>query len=186
MASGLGWAGFNLAAFNLLLEVTPDKNRTTFVAGYNALIGVAHFAGPLVGGVAADLFGVKPVFAAATLIRSAAWCLFAFRVRTAYDLPFVWRELWPLPKGGLKRLAVELLQLPSRPVRWVRARRLERALRHKLRERLIEQAVKQAVARFEPEHLGKTGELPAGAQSQPSPDAIGDSDEEPPKAEPGG
>src|SRR5690606_33613252 len=92
LASGLGWAGFNLAAFNLLLEVTPDKNRTTFVAGYNALIGVAHFAGPLVGGVAADLFGVKPVFAAATLIRSAAWCLFAFRVRTAYDLPFVWRE----------------------------------------------------------------------------------------------
>src|SRR5690606_8714231 len=49
LASGLGWAGFNLAAFNLLLEVTPNANRTTYVAGYNALIGLAHFAGPVLG-----------------------------------------------------------------------------------------------------------------------------------------
>lgn len=144
LASGLGWAGFNLAAFNLLLEVTPDKGRTTFVAGYNALIGVAHFAGPLVGGVAADFFGVKTVFFVSTLIRAAAWFLFAFRVKTAYDQPFVFRELWPLPKGGVKRLAVELGQLPSRIVRRIQARRIERAIRQKATERLIEQAVQQA------------------------------------------
>jgi Permeases of the major facilitator superfamily len=150
LASGLGWAGFNLAAFNLLLEVTPDRGRATFVAGYNALIGVANFAGPLLGGVAADIFGVRPIFFTSTLVRLLAWSLFAFRVKTAFDLPFVWRELWPLPKGAAKHLAVALVQAPVRLVRRVHTWRLERAIRKKAIERLVEQAARQSENSEEP------------------------------------
>lgn len=151
LASGLGWAGFNLAAFNLLLEVTPDANRSTYVAGYNALIGVSHFAGPLIGGVAADLIGVGPVFLLATLIRMVAWALFAFRLQTAYDSPFAWREFVPRPRGGFKRLAHDLFALPHRIVSRIEARRLERRLRQRAEERLIEKAVRQAVVEAEEE-----------------------------------
>ena len=32
--------GYNLAAFNLLLEVTPDANRSVYVGVYNTMMGV--------------------------------------------------------------------------------------------------------------------------------------------------
>lgn len=143
LVSGLGWAGFNLAAFNLLLEVTPDKGRTTFVAGYNALIGLAHFSGPLIGGIAADFVGARPIFLTSTLIRLAAWWLFAFRLKTAYDRPLDWRAFLPWPKGGLRRLGGELVQLPGRIVRKAHAKRFERQLRRKLEKRLVEVALEQ-------------------------------------------
>lgn len=144
LASGLGWAGFNLAAFNLLLEVTPNANRTTYVAGYNALIGLAHFAGPVLGGVAAGFFGVKAVFFSSTVVRMVAWFLFARRVHTVYDQPFVWREFVRLPHGGVRGLAREALALPQRVGRRLRARRLERRLRQKVQERLLEMAAERA------------------------------------------
>lgn len=31
LINGLAWGGYNLAAFNLLLEITPDSNRTVFL-----------------------------------------------------------------------------------------------------------------------------------------------------------
>jgi len=162
LVSGLGWAGFNLAAFNLLLEVTPDKGRTTYVAGYNALIGLSQFAGPLLGGIAADMIGARPIFFGSTLIRLVAWWIFAYQLKTAYDKPYDWRAFVPMPKGGIKRLGLELLELPARIVRKVQARRLERKLRAKIQQRLVESALQNRAG-------GESGESAADAlQADPS------------------
>ena len=37
--SGFMWGGYNLAAFNLLLDITPDANRSLYIGAYNTIIG---------------------------------------------------------------------------------------------------------------------------------------------------
>ena len=32
------WGGYNLAAFNLLLELTPDDNRSMYIGAYNTFM----------------------------------------------------------------------------------------------------------------------------------------------------
>lgn len=174
LLSGLGWAGFNLAAFNLLLEVTPDRGRAAYVAGYNALIGLAHFAGPLLGGVAADVAGARPVFLASVLIRLVAWWLFARRVKTAGDRPFEWGALLPWPRGGLRRLAFGLIRLPGRIARKLGAKRLERRLRRKVQRRLVAGASEEGVH----------GEAGRGAWEERERDGSGEGGD-PPHASPG-
>lgn len=164
LLSGLGWAGFNLAAFNLLLEVTPDRGRSTYVAAYNALIGLSQFTGPLLGGVAADLFGARPVFLASTLIRLAAWWAFAYRLKTAHERPVTWRDFIPVSAGALKRLPHEAAQLPGRVVRRLRARLLERRLRQKMERRRVETALQEALKQGEP---GASGDDPSEQDHRP-------------------
>ncbi len=77
IVNGLAWGGYNLAAFNLLLEITPDDNRSLYVGVYNTLMGVATAAGPLIGGFAAEIIGLKPIFLASFVMRGVALFLFA-------------------------------------------------------------------------------------------------------------
>lgn len=136
LISGFGWAGYNLAAFNLLLEVTPDARRTMYVAAYNSLIGLSQFFGPLTGGVLADIIGVKTVFALSTALRLIGWTLLVYRVRTIFDTPFVWKDYIRTPRGGFKRFFLELRHLPSALIRRVRVRLQEAKLRKKAKARL--------------------------------------------------
>ncbi|MCL4514662.1 MAG: MFS transporter [Firmicutes bacterium] len=76
LLAGFGWAGYNLANFNLLLEVTPDQGRTHFVGVYNTLNGLAQSVGPLVGGVLADLAGIRFVLVLSLILRMMAWYMF--------------------------------------------------------------------------------------------------------------
>ncbi|MGC9397947.1 MAG: MFS transporter [Anaerolineae bacterium] len=69
---GFVWAGYNLAAFNLLLEVTPEDLRPRFVAFRQSLVGVGMAAGAALGGWIAERWGYTPVF-----LISAAGRLFA-------------------------------------------------------------------------------------------------------------
>ena len=43
--SGFMWGGYNLAAFNLLLELTPDDNRSMYIGAYNTFMGLATAVG---------------------------------------------------------------------------------------------------------------------------------------------
>lgn len=74
--NGLAWGGYNLAAFNLLLEVTPDENRPLYVGVYNTLMGIATAVGPLAGGFAAEKFGLRPIFLVSFAIRIVGLVVF--------------------------------------------------------------------------------------------------------------
>jgi MFS family permease len=60
--SGFLWAGYNLANFNLLLELTPDEQRARAVALFQLAVFGSAVAGPLLGGLLADTVGFKPIF----------------------------------------------------------------------------------------------------------------------------
>ncbi|TMC59757.1 MAG: MFS transporter [Chloroflexi bacterium] len=49
VVGGVGGAMFGLGSFNLLLEVTPQVHRPSFIATYNAAVNSAGFVAPFVG-----------------------------------------------------------------------------------------------------------------------------------------
>lgn len=51
------WAGYELANFNLLLELPEEKHQTQAIAAYTTIIGLANIAGPLVGGQVLESLG---------------------------------------------------------------------------------------------------------------------------------
>lgn len=71
------WAGYNLAAFNFILDIIPAQRNTIFIATFNACIGVAQLIGPLVGGIMSDYIGIPIVLVASGVLRFTA--LFLFR-----------------------------------------------------------------------------------------------------------
>ena len=52
--TGIGWSGFNLAAFNLPFSYSPPEGRTYYLAVLNISNGALLFCGALVGGVLAQ------------------------------------------------------------------------------------------------------------------------------------
>jgi MFS family permease len=76
IASGLLWAGYNLASFNIILKFTPDDHRPEAIAIYQTLVMASSVIGPLVGGAIADSFGYKPVFATSGILRFVAMGIF--------------------------------------------------------------------------------------------------------------
>ena len=105
---GFAWAGYNLAAFNMVLEMTPDARRTTYVAAYNALIGLAQFAGPIAGGIMADALSIEAVLLAAAGLRTAGWFVLRTVVNAPEEHEFRWRNYLWLP------VAIQLRFLRSR------------------------------------------------------------------------
>ncbi len=71
LQSGFLWAGFNVANFNLLLELPDQKLRTQASASYATLTNVASIVAPLVGGIVIDRFGYRWDFALSTVLRLA-------------------------------------------------------------------------------------------------------------------
>ena len=61
--AGLVWAGYNLANFALLLELTPGSHRPQAVALYQTVVFASAVVGPLLGGWLADTFGFHVIFA---------------------------------------------------------------------------------------------------------------------------
>jgi MFS family permease len=60
--AGLVWAGYNLANFALLLELTPGSHRPQAVALYQTVVFASAVAGPLLGGWLAETFGFQVIF----------------------------------------------------------------------------------------------------------------------------
>jgi MFS family permease len=82
--AGLVWAGYNLANFALLLELTPGSHRPQAVALYQTVVFASAVVGPLLGGWLADAFGFHVIFAASGVGRLLGILL------------FVWLAVWPV------------------------------------------------------------------------------------------
>ncbi|MBN1261548.1 MAG: MFS transporter [Anaerolineae bacterium] len=78
--SGFAWAGYNLASFSLLLDMTPDADRPRFVALYQAIVGLGMAAGAALGGWIAETFGYRPLFLASAGGRLSAAVVFSILV----------------------------------------------------------------------------------------------------------
>lgn len=83
---GFLWAGFNLANFNLLLQLTPNEGRSRAVALYQTGVFAAAVVGPLVGGYVCDHISYQ-----------AAFWLSGFG-RLVAMLIFIWMTALPLRK----------------------------------------------------------------------------------------
>lgn len=79
--SGFVWAGFNLAAFNLLLEFTPQEGRPIYVALYQVLVGIGMTVGPMVGGILVNIIGYKALFWLSGGLRLLTAVLFVYFLR---------------------------------------------------------------------------------------------------------
>jgi MFS family permease len=75
---GFLWAGYNLANFNLLLQLTPNAGRARAVALYQTGVFAAAVAGPLVGGYIADHISFQLVFLLSGIGRLLATGLFVW------------------------------------------------------------------------------------------------------------
>jgi MFS family permease len=78
IAGGLLWGGYNLANFNLLLEMTPDEQRPRAVALYQTAVFSSAVIGPLLGGYLADVTGFRSLFLLSGVGRLVGMLLFVF------------------------------------------------------------------------------------------------------------
>jgi len=106
IVNGVLWGGYNLAAFNLLLEVTPDDSRSVYVGVYNTMMGVATAVGPLIGGFAAEVVGLRPIFLVSSATRALALYLFYRNVPNTGSRRMRVRDLVPGPKGRRSSLGM--------------------------------------------------------------------------------
>jgi MFS family permease len=81
---GFLWAGYNLANFSLLLQLTPERQRGHAVALYQTAVFVSAVFGPLVGGYLADNVSFKLIFIVSGLGRLVGL------------LVFIWLSVLPL------------------------------------------------------------------------------------------
>jgi len=79
--SGFLWAGFNVASFNLLLELPDQKLRTQASASYTTLTSIANIVAPLVGSFVINQFGYRWDFALSTVLRLMAAIAFLFLLK---------------------------------------------------------------------------------------------------------
>ncbi|NLM38672.1 MAG: MFS transporter [Firmicutes bacterium] len=86
--NGFVWGGYNLAAFNLILEITPDENRPLYIGTINTFTGLASAVGPALGGFAAEIIGLRPVFLISAVLQFAGLAMFRRGVNdTGYQKP---------------------------------------------------------------------------------------------------
>ncbi len=81
--AGLFNAAITVNLFDNLASVTPDANRTNYVAIYTAVVNVALFAGPVIAGVVADAPAAGPALGlrVAAGVGTAAGVLLVMRRR---------------------------------------------------------------------------------------------------------
>lgn len=78
--SGVFWAGYNLANFNLVLELTPDIQRPRAVALYQTAVFTSAVVGPLLGGYLADAVSFQFIFGLSGAGRLLAMFVFLWLV----------------------------------------------------------------------------------------------------------
>ncbi len=81
LPSGFLWAGYEIANFNLMLELPSKHDQTQAIATYATLVGLANILGPLVGGQVVETLGYKWVFALSGFGRLVAAGLFILILR---------------------------------------------------------------------------------------------------------
>jgi MFS family permease len=79
--SGFLWSGYNLAAFNLLLEAAPVEDRETGVALHSTVVAIGAVIGPLLGGLLAGVVGYLALFVVSGIGRFAATLVYVAGTR---------------------------------------------------------------------------------------------------------
>lgn len=69
MSVGVFVAGTVLTLFNLLLEVTPNENRTVYIAVYNILINISATIAPLLGVWIKDMTSIYVALVVVAIMR---------------------------------------------------------------------------------------------------------------------
>jgi len=83
LVNGFLWAGYNLAAFNFLLTITPDDRRARYSAIYQIVVTAALAGGAALGALIITRWGYTPIFILTSVGRFSAALLFARFVREA-------------------------------------------------------------------------------------------------------
>ncbi len=82
-ASGILWAGYNLASFNILLEMSPQEDRESGVALYQSVVAGSAVLGPLVGGLLIASVSYHAAFIVSGVGRFVGAILFILFVKPA-------------------------------------------------------------------------------------------------------
>ena len=69
---GILWTAYNLANFNLLLELAPEEARAEATALFQLVVAGSAVVAPLVGGYLADAVGYRPLLAMSGAVRMLA------------------------------------------------------------------------------------------------------------------
>jgi MFS family permease len=85
--SGFMWGGYSLAAFNILLEVTPHAQRERTTALYQILVALSLAGGAALGGFLVSQFGYKSIFLGSAIGRWVSAGLFARFVPPSLGAP---------------------------------------------------------------------------------------------------
>jgi MFS family permease len=88
--SGFLWAGYEIANFNLLLELADKERPTEAIASYHTLLAMANILGPLVGGQLVQLMGYRWTFALSGAGRMVATVMFLMLLKP-FDLSHLTR-----------------------------------------------------------------------------------------------
>jgi MFS family permease len=71
IAAGAVFSGVNIALFNSLLEVTPEDQKTTYIAYFNTAITLSSTLAPLIGVSLVGLMSFRAAFLLSALLRLA-------------------------------------------------------------------------------------------------------------------
>lgn len=78
--SGVFWAGYNLAVFNLLLEISPDEHRAKYSAMYQIAVAGSAAVGAALGGLVGNQWGIPVLFILSGTGRFLSAVYFLFRI----------------------------------------------------------------------------------------------------------
>ncbi len=91
LAGGGFWAGINLCMNNLLLKISPQENKASFLSIYNIMGGIGAATGPIAGGLvlkyiselnlrlfSVTLLPLQALFITSTLLRLLSFQLFKY------------------------------------------------------------------------------------------------------------
>lgn len=73
--SGIAWSGWGLGSFNLILDITPEAKRPSYVATANLIGGLTAFIAPLIGGYVAVRYSLRPLMLVSAVGRAATGLL---------------------------------------------------------------------------------------------------------------
>jgi MFS family permease len=84
---GILWAGMNLAAFNMLLEISPQDQRAKYSAMYQIAVALSAAIGASLGGFIADHWGIRLVFLLSAIGRFLSAIVYARFVHQPLSKP---------------------------------------------------------------------------------------------------
>ncbi|MGE5653238.1 MAG: MFS transporter, partial [Bacillota bacterium] len=78
LVTGMIFSGVNLALFNALLEVTPEENKTSYIAYHNTATSLSAVFAPMVGVALRNMWGFQIAFVICAAMRFTGSLVFRY------------------------------------------------------------------------------------------------------------